>query len=346
MVNGGARAGGTFLVLRLIALLLVSNGTLHAQQNPGTLTGEIRLEDGTFPKERLQVTLEAHGSVVAVTYSDYEGWFFFSDLSGDLYHVVIESDGFQPVNQLVSLNPTIVHVVLRPKDTERARSSSEEVAGANPDMVNVAELAKKFPPAVIKDFKDAMKAEQRGEMTAAVRLYEAALREAPDFYPAINNLGIRHLQKGDVKAAEAEFRRVIELNQNGAQAYFNLGNVLFMTHRNEEAKQTLEAGLRLSPSNAMGHYLNGSVLTRLGDFKAAEEQLKTARELNPKMPQVPLSLATLYLQSGREHEAAAMFEAFLKQFPTDPMVPKVRAALNKMAQSPSSQFLPKLVVRE
>jgi Flp pilus assembly protein TadD len=333
MINGGARAGRTFLVLRLIALLLVSTGALHAQQ----ITGEIRLQDGTFPKERLQVTLEAHGSVVAVTYSDYEGIFAFTDLAGDLYHVVIESDGFQPVSQQV--NPSqmnmIVHVVLRPKDTEKARSSPEEVAGTNPEMINVAELAKKFPPAVIRDFKDGMKAEQRGEMTAAVRLYEAALREAPDFYPAINNLGIRHLQKGDVKTAEAEFRRVIELNQNGAQAYFNLGNVLFMTHRNEEAKQTLETGLRLSPSNAMGHYLSGSVLTRLGDFKAAEVQLKTARELNPRMPQVPISLATLYLQSGREHEAAAMFEAFLKQFPTDPMVPKVRAALNKMAQSPS-----------
>jgi Flp pilus assembly protein TadD len=108
-----------------------------------------------------------------------------------------------------------------------------------------------------------------------------------------------------------------------------------MTRRNEEAKQTLEAGLRLSPSNALGHYLNGAVLVRLGDLKSAEVQLKTARELDPKMPQAPISLATLYLQSGREHEAAAIFEAFLKQFPNDPMVSKVRAALNKIAKSSS-----------
>jgi tetratricopeptide (TPR) repeat protein len=340
MINGGARAGRTVLALRLMALLLFSSRALHAQQQPGTLTGEIRLQDGTFPKERLQVNLETHGSVVGVTYCDYEGHFGFSDLLPNFYNVVIESDGYQPVRQQVNINPSfsqinIVRIVLRPKEAERAPSAPDEAGGANPDMINVAELAKKFSPAVIRNFKDGMKAEQRGQMAAAVRLYEAALREAPDFYPAINNLGIRHLQTGNVKAAEAEFRRVIELNQNGAQAYFNLGNVLFMSHRNDEAKQTLEAGLRLSPSNAMGHYLSGSVLTQLGDYKAAEEQLKTARELNPRMPQVPISLATLYLQSGREHEAAAMFEAFLKQFPRDPMVPKVRAALNKMAQTPS-----------
>ena len=326
--------------LTLVILLLLSAATLQAQEPEGNIAGQIRLVDGSFPNGRLQVTLEGHGAVVGVTYCDSEGRFSFNDLLPNAYSVVIEEDGYQSVRMRVIVNPTaiqtnLVHVVLRPKDTEKARSAPDEVAGANPDMVNVAELAKKFPPAVIRDFKDGMKAEQRGEMTAAVRLYEAALREAPNFYPAINNLGIRHLQKGDVQAAEAEFRRVIELNQNGAQAYFNLGNVLFMTQRNGEAKETLEAGLRLSPSNALGHYLNGSVLTRLGDFKAAEEQLKTARALNPKMPQVPISLATLYLQSGREHEAAAMFESFLKQFPNDPMVPKVRAALNKMAKTSS-----------
>src|ERR1700730_2367010 len=115
MINGGTRAGGTFLVLRLIALLLVSTGTVNAQQQPGTLMGEIRLQDGTFPKERLQVTLEAHGSVVGVTFCDYEGHFGFSDLSANLYHIVLESDGYQPVREQVNINPTttqvnIVHV--------------------------------------------------------------------------------------------------------------------------------------------------------------------------------------------------------------------------------------------
>jgi tetratricopeptide (TPR) repeat protein len=322
-----------------LLILLLSAGALRAQE-VGNIAGQVRFEDGSFPDKPITITLEGRGSIVDTTHLDNEGRFGFYKLLSNAYYVVIDTDGYQPVREQVVVNPrlaqtNIVHLVLRAKDTNRARIAPDEVGGANPDMVNVAELAKKFPPEVIREFKDGMKAEQRGEMSAAARLYEAALREAPDFYPAINNLGIRHLQKGDVKTAEAEFRRVIELNQNGAQAYFNLGNVLFMTHRNDEAKQTLEAGLRLSPSNAMGHYLNGSVLTRLGDFKAAEEQLKTARELNPKMPQVPISLAMLYLQSGREHEAAEMFEVFLKQFPTDPMVPKVHAALNKMAQTSS-----------
>jgi len=103
-------------------------------------------------------------------------------------------------------------------------------------------IEKKFPPAVVKEFEAGRKAEQRGEMDAAVRLYEAALHEAPDFYPALNSLGVRHLQKGESAGGEAEFRRVIELNQNGAQAYFNLGNVLFLTNRTARQSRRWKRG--------------------------------------------------------------------------------------------------------
>jgi Flp pilus assembly protein TadD len=307
-------------------------------QELGNIAGQIRMQNASLPPQQIMVTLEGRGAIINTAYCDNEGRFGFYNLLSNPYYVVIDAEGYEPIRQQVVVVPTIsqtniVHIVLRPVAVAPSRASPGSLT--NPDVVDVSELAKNFPASVIKVFEAGRKAEQRGEMDAAVRLYEAALHEAPDFYPALNNLGIRHLQKGEVKAAEAEFRRVIELNQNGAQAYFNLGNVLYMTQRSGEAKQTLEVGLRLSPSNAMGHYLNGSVLARLGDFKAAEEELKTARELDPKMPQVTISLATLYLQSGREHEAAAMFEAFLKEFPKDPMVPKVRAALSKIAQSSS-----------
>jgi len=326
--------------LPLVILLLLCAATLQAQEPEGNIAGQIRLVDGSFPNGRLQVTLEGHGAVVSVTYCDSEGRFSFNNLLPNAYSVVIEEDGYQLVRMTISVNPTaiqtnIVHVVLRPKPAEKPRGWPDGTPSANPDIIDIDQLAKKFPSAVMKEFEAGKKAELHGEMDAAVRHYQAALVQAPDFYPAHNSLGIRHLQKGDFKAAEEEFRRVLELDSKSAQANFNLGNVLYMTRRNEEAKQTLEAGLRLSPSSAMGHYLNGSVLARLGDFKAAEEQLKAARALDPRMPQVTISLATLYLQSGREPEAMAMFEAFLKEFPKDPMAPKVRAALSKMAQSSS-----------
>ncbi len=322
-------------ILSLSSLLLCSD--LRGQEL-GNIVGELRLQDGGFLSERVMVTLEGRGAIINSSYCDDEGRFGFYGLLANPYYVVIQAEGYEPVRQQVVVVPTIsqtnrVHIVLRPVASSRPRTSPGALT--NPDFVDVSEFAKKFPTPVIKEYDAGRNAEQRGDLEAAVRHYQDAIHQAPDFYPAHNNLGIRYLQKGDMKAAESEFRRVIELNQNGTQAYFNLGNVLYLTRRNEEAKQTLEAGLRLSPFSALGRYLHGSVLVRLGDFHSAEQELRTARELDPRMSQVAIALASLYLQTGRESDAIAAFQSFLQEFPKDPMAAKVRAALARMAHSSS-----------
>jgi len=68
--------------------------------------------------------------------------------------------------------------------------------------------------------------------------------------------GVRHLQKGDAKAAEAEFRRVIELNQNGRRPTSISERAVY-----DAAERGGQANTR-SGSSAVafqrdGHYLNG-----------------------------------------------------------------------------------------
>lgn len=323
--------------LRLLILLL-SSGALRAQ-DVGNIAGQVRFEDGSFPDKPITITVESHGAIVDSAYLDNEGRFGFYRLLSNHYYVVIEADGYQAVREPVVVDPkiaqtNIVHLVLRASPKKTAGSSPAGPAGANRDLVDVADFAKKFPSVITKEFEAGKKADQKGDAGAAMEHYQRAVRLAPGFYPAHNNLGTLYMKKGDMAAAESEFRQVVSQNHNGAQAYFNLGNILYVTRRDGQAKQTLEEGLRREPGSAMGHYLHGSVLVRLGDFVAAEEELKATCQLDPKMPQAPIALATLYLQTGRDREAAAMFEFFLQQFPGDPLAPKVRASLSKMNQQP------------
>jgi tetratricopeptide (TPR) repeat protein len=309
-------------------------------QELGNIVGQIRTQDGGFPSERIMVTLEGRGAIINSAYCDDDGRFGFYGLVANPYYVVIELKEYEPVREKVVVVPTtsqtnIVHLVLRPLTITSKNAPDDSISAANSNVVNIGDLARKFPPEAVREFEAGMNSERHSEMDAAVRHYQIAIRLAPDFYPAHNNLGIRELQKGNLKAAEEEFRRVLELNSNSSQAYFNLGNVLYLTQRNEEAKSTIEQGLRRSPSSAMGRYFLGSVLTRLREFNSAEEQLKTARGLDPKLPQVYLALATLYLQTAKQKQAVQMFEDFLRQFPNDPMAPKVRAAMTKLTQQTS-----------
>src|SRR5260370_4045411 len=130
--------------LRLAALLLICGGALQAQEQQGNIIGQIRLVNGSSPDERIQVSLEARGSVVDVAYSDSEGRFGFHQLLPNAYSVVIETVGYQTVRQQVIVNPTtsqtnFVHVVLRPKPDEKPRGAPDGPAGTNPEMLVVVE---------------------------------------------------------------------------------------------------------------------------------------------------------------------------------------------------------------
>ena len=327
-----ARTLVAFLVLLLFFFL---SCTEILAQELGNLVGQVRLSGGTFPPERVLISLQTRGSTLTSSYTDNEGRFGFYNLVPNPYYLVIEAEEYQPVRQLVIVNPTItqttiVHIVLTPRANPKPKSPPGPAPGGNPNVVSSAEYLKKFPDEARKEFDAGVKSDERGQADEAIRHYQNAIRIAPDFYPARNNLGAKYLSKGEFEAAEKEFVEVIKLNPNDPQAYFNLGNACYLTKRYEEATRTLREGLRKNPQSALGYFLLGAVSMRTGDFAAAERHLQMAGEFDPAMSRVRLELANLYLQSGRKDDAVRELKSFVALFPKDPLLPKVKEVLNKI----------------
>src|SRR5207302_1850964 len=145
------------------------------------------------------------------------------------YHVLIKDDAFFPIDQFAAIDPLIsptamLQITLRPRPDANA-SIEKRVGGSNTYIVDFEEYRKHFPRSALKEFDKGLRADQDGKRDEAMAHYQRALKVAPEFYPAHNNLGSNYLNKADLDGARREFEEVIRLNQGDAAAYFNLSNV-------------------------------------------------------------------------------------------------------------------------
>ena len=104
-------------------------------------------------------------------------------------------------------------------------------SGGNPYLVDPADYNKRFPKKALKEYERGLDDEHKGKRDEAIAHYVGALKIAPDYYPAHNNLGRSYLSNTDFRPAEEQFREAVRLDQNDSQAYFNLGDVLMLTGR-------------------------------------------------------------------------------------------------------------------
>ncbi len=107
----------------------------------------------------------------------------------------------------------------------------------------------------------------------------------------------------DFRAAEKEFRRVLESSPNHAAAKNLLGTALSAQGRLAEAEQTCREALSLDPLRAVSWYNIGRVLVGLGRYKEAEEQFRKGLEIQPQASRFHSYLATLDILQNRPAQA-------------------------------------------
>ncbi len=118
-----------------------------------------------------------------------------------------------------------------------------------------------------------------------------------------------------LELAEAEFRKVLELNPDNAAALNYLGYMLADRNlRLAEARKLITRALELEPAN--GAFLDslGWVNFRLGKLDDAETYLRQALERVGKDPTIHDHLGDVYFQQGKLKDAIAQWELSLKEW--------------------------------
>lgn len=107
------------------------------------------------------------------------------------------------------------------------------------------------PPDPVAIFNQAQDLHEKGDLAAAIALYENALKIEPAFPEAVYQRGIAQLALGKRAEAEISFRRALELRTDWVVAMTSLGSLLVDRGDTAEAQKLLNKVLETEPNNAV-----------------------------------------------------------------------------------------------
>ncbi len=134
------------------------------------------------------------------------------------------------------------------------------------------------------------------------------------------NRAVELQRQGALKEAADEYRTVLAIAPNHAEAQANLGVVLSRLGHYEEAVASYEAALRLNPRLTPVWLNLGIAHHRAGQFAKAVEALERFLALAPDNVQARQLLGVSLVELGRDAEAIAQLEPALAAAPEDAAV--------------------------
>jgi tetratricopeptide (TPR) repeat protein len=144
---------------------------------------------------------------------------------------------------------------------------------------------------------------QSGMYANAETLYRTTIRKNPDCCMAYNNLGILLAVMGRTDEAMAHYQKTLEINPNYSDALYNLGLLLGKMGRTDEAMAHYQNALKLNPNDAETHNNLGILLANMGRANEAIAHFQKALEIDPNLAQAHNNLGILQTQVGRSKDA-------------------------------------------
>jgi protein O-GlcNAc transferase len=166
-------------------------------------------------------------------------------------------------------------------------------------------------PDIATTFQKAVALHQQGQLGQAEPLYRAILKQAPDHFDALHLLGVIEYQRKNYEAAVELIGRALQLNQNFASAYLNIGLALTGLQRHAEALANYDRVLALRPDHAEALKNRGNALFALKRYAEALASYDRALALKPDHAEALISRGIALRGLQRHAEALASYDRAL-----------------------------------
>jgi len=143
-------------------------------------------------------------------------------------------------------------------------------------VVDLAEFDVKVPEEAKQVYAEAMRAFKEGQRDEAIRGLEHALTIYPDYFRALNDLGVIYMKMNRLDDAARVFERATKIAPRAYHPRLNLGVILTRRGKYKEAVALLDALYRENQSISEVRVALADALIALNRLDEAEPHLRTA----------------------------------------------------------------------
>jgi Flp pilus assembly protein TadD len=134
---------------------------------------------------------------------------------------------------------------------------------------------------------------------------------------AHDNLGVDFVQKGELEAGIAQYRKALEINSADRDARINLGVALFMKGELEEGIAQYRKVLETDPADAVARDDLGNALVKNGKLEEGIAQYRKVLDANPADEDARFNLGVALFTKGDMEGAITQYRKALEIKPAD-----------------------------
>lgn len=170
---------------------------------------------------------------------------------------------------------------------------------------------------------------------------EQALKIFPNYYDALNTLGVEYVARKEYQKAVPYLIRSIDINRRSFPSFYALAYAAFQLNHRPEALEAARAATVLQANSLNAQLLYGTLLRLDGSYEKAEKALLQAKKLSKDspVPGVHWQLALLYNKLGRNKEAANELELYLEIQPDAPDKERIQDLIAKLRRESKQKFV-------
>jgi len=157
----------------------------------------------------------------------------------------------------------------------------------------------------------ALQLARKGDLRSAESELRKALEISPDDPVLLTSLGGILGMEGELQAANVYLAKAVTINPQDGAARRNLVANQWQLGRLKEARQNLDELLRANPRDPIATYLMGMVAEREANYERSIALLESIPEIAVRQPEALVALASSYYHTHRSQQAGATLKKLL-----------------------------------